>query len=232
MDSIGISKLIISSVASIIDANKINLIIDDIYNLIACVYDDVKNSAIDTAKSSIRSAYSNHLIKSMQLLNAINSLSFAYNILKSALNKRIVHYSFLGLIKEEEDLIPFCQRKQYMEEIWNLSDLILVLYSEVGDRENVINWTELSKNNYYNYLDEFYMITPSDLQKEHPELVYVVRKESTEIEETNHITGDYMTTTTYYDDLEFTKEGIEFIKQKKKELAAKHIQEILTLKIV
>ena len=227
-----IGKMIFNAALGYINSQKLNDIIDNIYYSIFEVYNDVKDSSIASARQAIESACKSSIIRKAEILNAINHLRLAYNISEKALDKKRIVSSFFGLFKDEEYIIPWSYRKTYIEALYGLSDLISILYNDIGEHKSAEMWIEYSTHQYREYVNTYCHIDPTEVEKTHPELVHKVTKTSESIEETNHITGDYMTVTETYECLEFTYEGEIYVQQIKDEMIKKHIEELKAIQII
>lgn len=157
-------------------------------------------------------------------------MRFAYNISEKALDKKRIVSSFFGLLKDEENIIPWNYRKTYMESLYGLSDLITILYNNIDEYRSAEIWIKYSTRQYQKYVDTFFHLSPEEVEKTHPELVYQETGTSESIEETNHITGDYMTVTETYEYLAFTCEGEKYVQQIKEEMIKKHIEDLKSIK--
>lgn len=98
----------------------------------------------------------------------------------------------------------------------NLSDLITILYNNIGEINSAKVWLNNSSVKYTAFVDEYCIITKEEVQKVHPEFVFLKEDSIKVIEETEHITGSCFETTESYYYLEFTTEGSEFVKEIKK----------------
>lgn len=151
-----IGKLIFDVTWGYIKSNDLQLMIDGIYTSILGIYDDIKNCSILSAKSAIESAYKSSNIRKEEILNAINHLIFAYNILETVMDKKRVVSSFLGLLKNETDIISYSNKAICLRNIYELSDLITILYNNINEYESARIWLNYSFNQYKKYIERYF----------------------------------------------------------------------------
>lgn len=208
-----IGKTIFNVALGYINSQSLQNIIDDIYYSIFEVYEDIKICSIISAKQAIESAYKSPAIKKAEVLNAISHLRYAYNMSEKALDKKRIVSSFFGLLKSEENIVPWSSMRTYMESLYGLSDLITILYNDIEEYGSAEIWMKNSSFQYRKYVEIYLNLSPQEVEKTHPELVYQAIGTSESIEETNHITGDYMTVTERYEYLALTCEGEKYVQQ-------------------
>lgn len=226
-------QLIFGLFQDTIKGNNLSLIIDDIYENIARVYNNIRNSSIESASQAIQSAYSNKDINfSVEILDAISHLRFAFNISKESLGLKHRYTYFFGLMSGTEDLLSHSEKLMIEDCLCGLSGIIAILYREVGKMDVSEEWIETSLSYFKKNINFYYDFSPEKIQKEHPNYVHIEHGESEEVVETNHITGDYMTITHGYEFLALTPEGKKYVDITKEKMVEQYRKALRTIKIV
>jgi hypothetical protein len=226
-------NMILSICQDTIKEKNLLLIIDDIYKNIASVYDNIRESSIESASQAIHSAYSNKDQQfNTEILVAVSHLRFAFNISKEALGLKRRYSYFFGLMSGIEDLLNYSEKLLIEDCLCGLSGVIAILYREVGKIDISEEWIEVSIKYYKKNINFYHDFSLENIQKEHLNFVYTKYGESEEVVETNHITGDYMTITKDYEYLALTPEGEKYVKGTKDKLLEQYRELLRTIKIV
>ena len=226
-------NFILSICQDTIKEKNLLLIIDDIYKNIASVYDDIRESSIESATQAIHSAYTNKDQNfNVEIFDAIAHLRFAFYLSKESLGLKRKYSYLFGLMTGYKDLLDYSAKLLIEDCLCGLSSFIAILYREVGKIEISEEWIDISIKYYKKNINYYYDFSPENIQKEHPNFVHTKYGESEEVVETNHITGDYMTITKEYEYLALTIEGEEYVKQEKKNKIISYANTLRSIKII